>query len=365
LHRARGRRGETNRRDGKLTLMNAFEPAFLIREARPGDHQQLLGLARELDSINLPAESRPMRKAIAASEQAFRGRIRDRSRALFIFCAQEVMTRRLVAASMIIGKHGTPEAPHYYLEMDSDERYSHTLRKSFRHPFLRLRYSMDGPTEIGGLIVTASMRGHAERIGKQISWVRFLYIAMHRKRFEDQVLAEMLAPMLPDHGNIFWDHYGRSVTGLSFREADILSTHDKEFIRALFPDTPLYTFLLPEEVRGSLGAVGENTRGAVRLLEQAGMKFLKHIDPFDGGPYYGAATNQLIPVQQVTTCTLAVGEPAPNRTRSLLLALDDGGFRAVRADAEVAEANRLVVRQSVLRALRVEPRVKVNVVPLP
>lgn len=346
-------------------VMDAFDPAFLIREARAGDHHGLLELARELDSINLPADSRAMREAIQISTQAFRGRIRDRSRARFIFCAQERSTGRVIAASLIIGKHGTPAAPHYYLEMDSDERYSHTLRKSFRHPFLRLRYSMDGPTEIGGLIVTAAMRGHAERIGKQISWVRFLYIGMHRKRFEHQVLAEMLAPMLPEHGNIFWDHYGRSVTGLSFREADILSTRDKEFIRALFPETPLYTFLLPEEVRASLGAVGENTRGAVRLLEQAGMKFLRHIDPFDGGPYYGALTDSLIPVQQVSTYTLFVGEPAPERTRQFLLACEDHAFRAIRAEAEAAGTGHLIVRPEVLGALEAKPRIKVSAVPLP
>ncbi len=345
--------------------MDVLDPAFLIREARAGDHPQLLNLARELDSINLPTDSRAMHEAIDRSVQAFRGRIRDRSRSVFIFCAQERATRRLVAASMIIGKHGTPAAPHYYLEMDSDERYSHTLRKSFRHPYLRLRYSMDGPTEIGGLIVTAAMRGHAERVGKQISWVRFLYIGMHRRRFEDQVLAEMLAPMLPEHGNIFWDHYGRSVTGLSFREADILSARDKEFIRALFPDTPLYTFLLPDEVRGSLGAVGENTRGAVRLLEQAGMKFLKHIDPFDGGPYYGAPTDQLLPVQQVSTHAISVGEPVAERARQYLLAHENHGFRAVRVDAEVPEPGRLIVRAGVLHTLGVKPRAKVYAVALP
>jgi arginine N-succinyltransferase len=345
--------------------MDAFDPAFVIREARASDHRQLLDLARELDSVNLPTESRAMRDAINISLQAFRGRIRDRSRAVLIFCAQERSTGRLVAASMIISKHGTPAAPHYYLEMDSDERYSHTLRKSFRHPFLRLRYSMDGPTEIGGLIVTAAMRGHTARIGKQISWVRFLYIGMHRKRFEDHVVAEMLAPMLPDHGNVFWDHYGRSVTGLSFREADVLSARDKEFIRALFPDTPLYTFLLPEEVRASLGAVGINTRGAVRLLEQAGMKFLEQIDPFDGGPYYGAAVNQLIPVQQVSTCKLAIGEPAPDRARQYLLAYENQGFRAIRAEAEMSDASQLIVRAGVLQGLGVKPRAKVSAVPLP
>jgi len=224
---------------------------------------------------------------------------------------------------------------------------------------------MSGPTEIGGLIVTAAIRGHAERVGKQISWVRFLYIGMHRKRFEEHVVAEMLAPMLPEHGNIFWDHYGRSVTGLSFREADILSARDKEFIRALFPDTPLYTFLLPEEVRASLGAVGENTRGAVRLLEQAGMKFLKQIDPFDGGPYYGAATSQLLPIQQVSAYAVSVGELAPERTRQYLLAHEDHGFRAVRAEAEMREPGRLIVRAEALHALGVKRRIKINAVPLP
>jgi arginine N-succinyltransferase len=345
--------------------MDAHAPVFLIREARPADHPQLLELARTLDSINLPTDPRGLREAIANSTRAFRGRTRDRSRAVYIFCAEEHETRRVVAASMIIGKHGTPAAPHYYLDMDSDERYSHTLRKAFRHPYLRLRYSMDGPTEIGGLIVAPAMRGHPERIGKQISWVRFLYIARHRNRFENQVIAEMLAPMMPDHGNMFWDHFGRSVTGLSFREADVMSSRDKEFIRALFPDAPLYTFLLPEEVRASIGAVGENTRGAVRLLEQAGMTFLKHIDPFDAGPYYGAPTSHLIPVQNTRTAVAIVGEPAPERSLPHLIAYENGGFRAVRTIAEIASNERVVLRSSVLDTLGIKPRSKIAVVPIP
>lgn len=285
---------------------------------------------------------------------------------MYIFCAEERRSGALVAAAMLIAKHGTPEAPHYYLEMDSDDRYSHTLRKLFRHPYLRLRHSMDGPTEIGGLIVTHSMRGHPDRVGKQISWVRFLYLAKHPDRFEHQIVAEMLAPMLPDHGNVFWDHYGRRMTGLSFREADALSTKDKEFIRALFPDTPLYTFLLPDEVRNSLGATGEATRGAVRLLEQAGMRFLKHIDPFDGGPYYGAEVADLRPVREWRSVAAIAGEPAPERARAYLLGCEGAhGFRAVRAQAEMIEPGRIKVGADTLAALGVNSRTRVDTVPLP
>lgn len=341
-------------------------PSFVLREVQPRDQDELLALARELDSINLPTDPKKLGRACDRSMRSFRGRIRNRARAVYIFCAEEVASGRLVAASMIIGKHGTPQEPHYFLEMNADERYSHSLRKKFRHPYLRLRYSMDGPTEVGGLIVTHAMRGHPERIGKQISWVRFLYIGRHLDRFEPEVVAEMLAPMHSDHGNVFWDHYGLRVTGLSFREADILSTHDKEFIRALFPEAPLYTFLLPDPVRESIGTVGKNTLGAVRLLEQAGMRFLKQVDPFDAGPYYGAVTADLEPVQNRRMVTAIPGEPAVEKRRTYLVGVEDGeGFRAVRTDAEVTDSAQIVVAPAVLELLKIKAASRVDVVTLP
>lgn len=345
--------------------MSSDKPAFLIHEAASCDNRRILGLARELDSINLPTDSAELRDILKRSELSFRGRIRDRSRAVYVFCAENTRTRSLVGASMIIGKHGTPDAPHYYLEMDFEERYSQTLKRMFRHEFLRLRRSMDGPTEIGGLIVDPSMRGLPEQVGKQLSWVRFLYLARHRKRFEARVIAEMLPPFGPDHRNAFWDHYGREITGLSFREADRLSSRDKEFIQALFPKAPLYIFLLPEEVRNSLGEVGKNTRGAVRLLEKAGMRFLNQLDPFDAGPYYGAEVSELVPVKEYRSRVAICGDPPPDESRWFLVAREDArGFRAMRAEATIVKS-RIVVRRAVLRMLSAREGERLDVVPLP
>ena len=347
--------------------MDASQPAFLIREARTTDHRSLLRLARELDSINLPTDSAELREALVRSTRSFHGRVANRARAVYIFCAEEIATREVAGASMIIGQHGTPQSPHYYLEIDSDERYSARLRKMFRHTYLRLRHSMDGPSEVAGLIVTQAMRHRPERIGKQLSWIRFVYIGRHLKRFQDRVIAEMLPPTLGDHGNVFWDHYGRRVTGLSFREADRLSIHDKEFIRALFPDAPLYTFLLPEEVRASIGSVRDESRGAVKLLEQAGMKFLNHIDPFDGGPYYGAATAELVPIRQRRTLKLRMGEPPAEHARLYMVAHEDSrrGVRAVQAAALEEEEARLIVPAGAFEALGLREGASVDAVPLP
>jgi arginine N-succinyltransferase len=184
-------------------------------------------------------------------------------------------------------------------------------------------------------------------------------------RFESQVIAEMLAPMLPGHRNLFWDHYGGRVTGLSFQEADILSTRDKEFIHTLFPDSPLYTFLLPDEVRKSLGVVGESSRGAVRLLEQAGMRFIGHIDPFDAGPYYGAALAELVPTRELRSLTGIVGEPSPARARSRLVSYTGPeGFRAMRIATEINEDG-IVLTADQLAALGAPPGMIVDTVPLP
>jgi len=180
--------------------------------------------------------------------------------------------------------------------------------------------------------------------------VRFGYIARHRARFEHRILSEMLAQIGPDFHNAFWDHYGGKVTGLSFREADQLSTHDKEFIRTLFPDAPLFLFLLPEKVRDAIGQVGDATRGAVRLLERAGMRFLNEVDPFDAGPYYGARVEELKPVKAYRAMKAAVGQVDGNKARSYLVARDDAkGFRAVHALATVAKG-RIVVSKEVLKA---------------
>lgn len=339
-------------------------PSFLLRQAGRRDHRQILRLARELDSTSLPTDSAELAEVLERSAKSFAGEIAKQD-SIYVFCAEETGRRRIVAASLIIGKHGTPHSPHYYFEMDSDERYSHTLRRMFRHPYLRLRYSMDGPSEIGGLIVSAAMRRHPERIGKQISWVRFLYIARHRARFQRQIIAEMLPSAQPGHGNRFWDHYGRLVTGLSYREADRLSMHDKEFIRALFPDAPLYTFMLPEEVRSALGAVDENARGAVKILEQAGMRFLKQMDPFDGGPYYGGEVENLEPVKSFATYRATKGESGEKGGSRYLISREDAReFRAVATIATV-DNRRVILPRAILDLLKAKDGDRIDAVPLP
>src|SRR5262249_26961293 len=80
-------------------------------------------------------------------------------------------------------------------------------------------------------------------------------------------------------------------TGLSYQEADILSKDNKEFIHALFPDDPIHTELLPEDVRAVIGQVGAETKAVEAMLRRIGFDYADQIDPFDGGPHFVAKTD--------------------------------------------------------------------------
>ena len=337
---------------------------FILREARMDDQCRLLELARQLDSINLPTESEEMADALERSRQSFAGTIKDRAEAAYMFCAELAGTDRLVGASMIIAKRGTSQLPHFSLDLINEERYSQALQKTFQYTSLKLRQSVDGPSEVGGLIVDPSFRGHHQRVGRQISWVRFLYMGTHLDRFEKLVIAEIMPPLTPGYGNVFWTHYGGRLTGLTFREAVRLSIRDKEFIRALFPTTPLYICLLEERVRASIAAVGYESRGAVRMLEQAGMRFLDQIDPLDGGPYFGCETATLEPVKAVQVLKLVPGDPKTQGPEYLIGLEDSKEFRAAMARAIVRD-DQVAVDERTMKILGAKENTRVVITPLP
>ena len=233
---------------------------FLLRDVRTGDLDDLLRLAKLLNTINLPEDVDVLEAMIERSEASFAGRI-DANDAKYLFVVADTEKDRVVGTSLIIASHGTPEDPHNYFRVDVDERYSPTLGQVFRHETLTFRQSYTPHTEIGGLILDPEYRGHPQRLGRLLSFVRFLYIAIHRSRFGDRVQAELLPPFEPDGTSRLWEAVGRKYTGLEYADADRHSRQDPEFIRDLFPRAPIYLSLLPESVREVVGAVGPANQG--------------------------------------------------------------------------------------------------------
>jgi arginine N-succinyltransferase len=323
--------------------------------------------------VNLPDDRGALRAIIERSCRSFARELPVEERC-FVFVAVEARTGEVAGTSMIFAQHGTRRAPHVYFEVLEDERYSETLDRHFVHRVLRIGYNYKGLTEIGGLVVRPQFRRSPERIGRLLSSVRFMYVAQHRNLFMDDVLSELMPPLEPDGTSLLWEALGRKFTGLSYQEADRLSQQNKEFIRTLFPQDPLYVTLLPPEVQRLVGEVGPETKGVERMLREIGFSYAHRIDPFDGGPHFQARTDAISLVGQTRAATVAsnaVASPDPPRARAALLARERPSapwFTALRAvvpePAAAPAAARVSVDAEVQRLLDVTNGDEIAYLPL-
>ena len=306
---------------------------FRIRQSYREDVDQVLAVAEHLDTVNLPADRGIIEQILDRSEKSFTGAVPAADREL-LFVLEDLDRKRIIGTSMIYAQHGTKRAPHIFFRVENDERYSVTLDRYFVHQTLRIGYNYHGPTEIGGLILLPEYRRNPNGLGKALSYVRFLYMRMHRSLFRDHVLSELLPPLEPDGTSRLWEALGRHFTGLSYQEADRLSKDNKEFIQALFPDDPIHTELLPDDVRAIIGQVGEDTRAVERMLRRIGFVYAEQIDPFDGGPHFVARTDDIAIVRDARETEVRDGGAGGER-RWAIAAVEAPGarpeFRAIGA----------------------------------
>lgn len=339
---------------------------LILRPSRERDLDDLVSLAEKLDSMNLPSDRDFLRSRIETSLRSFAEG--DCQNGIYVFVLEDSEAGRCVGTSAILAKHGVPGNPYYWFELSTEERRSDQLGKRFTHTKLQLRSSEDGPTEIGGLILEPDYRCHPQKWGKALSVVRFAYMSIHPERFQRQVIAEMLSPFEASGKNLLWEAFGAHFTGMPFRQADHLSARDKQFIADLFPRDPVYATLFPKRVQAVIGKPNDTAKAAVRILEKVGFHYLNHVDPFDGGPYYGAARDAISSVAERRELVLPGGEPEADcvfSDPSLALVSAEGpkGFRATVLAVDEDGAPR--VPKTYREALGVTAGDRVNVTPLP
>src|SRR5262245_36638891 len=258
----------------------------------PGDEEALLVLARELNTVNLTNDRSHIERLLAHAEKSFTGEFTPKLRK-YVFLLWDRERGRAAGTSMIVAQLGRRGAPYIYFDVMSEEKYAASVDKHFHHELLRIGFSYDGPTEIGGLVVAPEYRKAPERLGLLISYVRFLFIATRRPLFRDELLAELLPPLEPDGTSHLWEAIGRRFTDMSYPEADLLSSENKDFIRDLFPRDSIYVTLLSDTARALVGQVGAQTKGVEKMLRRVGFKYCDRVDPFDGGPHFTARADDV------------------------------------------------------------------------
>jgi len=295
---------------------------LLIRPVRLDDAAALAQLATLLDTINLPRDPETLADIIAESTVSFARLERlapvhtesQPCRGTYTLVA--VQGGQVLGTASLLSHHGIADDPHYSLRVVEHTFHSEQLNVGYQRHLLRLEREEVPWTELGGLVVHPEARGQG--VGKLLVAARLLLVAMYREDFCPRLIAELLPPRRQDGSNAFWDALGGPLTGLNYYRADLLCRTNKEFIDTLFPRHEVVLELLPAEAQVVVGQVGLATVPVLRLLQRAGFRYLNTIDPFDGGPHYGATLEEVGPIQR-SRCLVCLDLPPTTADHPVLL----------------------------------------------
>lgn len=339
---------------------------YILRSVQPSDLKDLYNLSTIMTFINLPADEEIISSKIESSMKSFKNPSSNLFENYYIFVIEDFENDEVLGVSMIHAQHGTDAEPHFYLTVGQEAKFSQTINTGFVHGTLKLGLDTNGPTEIGGLILNPDYRGSKEKLGKQLSFVRFLFMAICPERFKPMVHSELMPPF-DRHGNSpLWEAVGRRFLNMNYVEADILSRNNKEFILSLFPSANIYQTLLPMEAREAIGKVGKETEPVKKMLESIGFKYTYEVDPFDGGPHYRCPLNDIKPIKEKITGML-VDTAAFNKAeaRDVLLSIEtpEHDFFAFRTMINVHGDGQLSIDPEVVKKLKIALPQKVTAIP--
>ncbi|NHO31941.1 arginine N-succinyltransferase [Acetobacter sp. LMG 1636] len=305
---------------------------WTVRLARSDDLEQLYSLAAHTGGglLNLPYDRAALKKRLDWSAASLACDIETPENELYLLVLENGQNGMIAGSACIFSRIGTPW-PFYSYKIATHTHVSRELGRTFSTRLLHLVNDFDGASEVGGLFLHPDYRTGG--LGSLLARSRYLFIARHRERFADRVIAD-LRGYVSAEGPPFWNAVGRIFFGRDFAEADHYNAlHGNQFIADLMPRYPIYIDLLPEAARASIGRTHDLAVPARKILEGEGFVYDGYIDIFDGGPTLSASTKNLRTLRESLCATVIPQEPGSDVSdgrRALISAGHLGDFRAWR-----------------------------------
>lgn len=258
--------------------------SFVVRAARRDDVDQLYEMAKLTGGgfTNLPPDRGALNRKLERSEEAFTKTEGESANDLFLLALENTETGQIRGTAQIFAAVGK-RWPFYSYRINTFTQHSKELERTFTSQILSLTTDYEGASEVGGLFLHPNER--AGGLGMLLARSRYLFIAKHRARFGDKVIAELRGVIDEAGGSAFWDALAGKFFGMSFQEADEFNaSNGHQFIADLMPKHPIYLNMLPESARSVIGKPHPSGRAAMRMLEKEHFQYTGYIDIFDGGP---------------------------------------------------------------------------------
>ncbi len=315
--------------------------SFRLRAARASDLEPLYEMAKLTGGgfTNLPADRNALGGKLERAEAAFDNKQDELVDEQFVLVLENAETGAIRGTCQLMTMVGQ-QWPFYSYRLNTLTQYSQELDRTVRAELLSLVTDLEGSSEVGGLFLHPNER--AGGLGLLLARSRYLFIAMHRARFADRVLAELRGIIDERGGSPFWDGVAGRFFGMGFQEADYFNAiNGNQFIADLMPKHPVYVAMLDDDARSVIGVPHPTGRAAMRMLENEGFHYDGYVDIFDGGPTMIARTDKVKSVAEssldkITSTDLAEGERAILACGRLENFRACYGAREVAADGTVA-----------------------------
>ena len=279
--------------------------SFVIRAAHPGDLEPLYEMAKLTGGgfTNLPPDRKALARKLERAEAAYANPGNELTDEQFVLVLERAASGEVRGTCQMMTQVGQ-QWPFYSYRLTTLTQHSEELQRTVRAEMLSLVTDLEGSSEVGGLFLHPSER--AGGLGLLLARSRYLFIAMHRPRFADRVIAELRGIIDERGGSPFWDGVAGRFFGMSFQEADYFNAiNGNQFIADLMPKHPVYVAMLSESARSAIGVPHPSGRAAMRMLEEEGFAYEGYVDIFDGGPTMIARTDQVKSIMEARAATVA------------------------------------------------------------
>ena len=327
---------------------------FALRAARTDDLEPIYEMAKLTGGgfTNLPPDRDALTAKLERAKRSFARREDELGDDQFVLVLENTATGDIRGTCQLFTKVGQ-QWPFYSYRLTTLTQHSQELNRTVRAELLSLVTDLEGCSEVGGLFLHPGER--AGGLGLLLARSRYLFVAMHRRRFADRILAELRGIIDERGGSPFWDGVAGRFFGMSFQEADYFNAiNGNQFIADLMPKHPVYVAMLGEDARSVIGLPHPSGRAAMKMLENEGFAYEGYVDIFDGGPTMTARTDLVKSVADarphpIERCDLDYGE------RALIATGELETFRCAYGMREVTPDGTLAIDEAAAKALRVAP----------
>lgn len=305
--------------------------------------ESLLGIT------NLSRDRDKLLEKTLHSENNFSQDITSPGNEEYYFVLEDLGTERIGGVCGILASSSMSHEFTYRLES------THTTSKHISAPkelkILKSTTSQTLASEVCSLYLQPTFRHSGQ--GRLLSLSRFLFIAGHRLRFRNKIIAELRGYI--DHRQMspFWEGIGRHFCNLSFVEVMAHFDQDRTFVSEILPKHPIYVALLPKEVQEVIGKTHENSKPALTMLTQEGFTPTQEVDVFDGGPTLMASTSSIRTIKNSSLAKIELTKEDLTEEKEFIISNERLDFRACFGKLRFTSKTQALINEEVADALQV------------